>query len=379
MFQNLTVKTRLVSLISLMTFIVLALTISNLYSLLQTKQSLQNVSDRTVPLAALASIKSLQLDNRLKLANTINDPTEITRSLEKIAQNRASITEIWKDYTSKEHTPEEEILISKFVEARKNYAEKALDPTIELLKKGETETAQQLIIEKLRPLFIPVNESIIALVTEQQDIARREYDAAQNRFQQSVLISIVSMSVGLVISLFSVISLIRHLSASLKQSQSVNEAIANGNLNFPIEITSQDEFGQMLNSSRKMQETLSTIISSTTSVMEDLAKGKLDSRMQATVQGDFIQLKESINKSLDNIEETLADVVSVANALANGDLSQKVTKSYKGVFGQTTNSINYTVDELRKLIEEIDSIVYSGADCGNFSVKMTMHGKVGYG
>ena len=49
------------------------------------------------------------------------------------------------------------------------------------------------------------------------------------------------------------------------------------------------------------------------------------------------------------------------------------------MFAQTKDSVNNTVNALSKLVEEIDSIVYSGADCGDFSVKMSMHDKIGYG
>ena len=73
------------------------------------------------------------------------------------------------------------------------------------------------------------------------------------------------------------------------------------------------------------------------------------------------------------------DIMRVANALAAGDLTQEITADYQGVFGQTKDAVNHTVEALSKLVEEIDNIVYSGADCGDFSVKMSMNNKVGYG
>jgi methyl-accepting chemotaxis protein len=71
--------------------------------------------------------------------------------------------------------------------------------------------------------------------------------------------------------------------------------------------------------------------------------------------------------------------MNVTNAISKGDLKQKITGSHHGVFAKTADGVNQTVDVLNKLVEEIENIVYSGADCGDFSVKMTMHDKVGYG
>lgn len=68
----------------------------------------------------------------------------------------------------------------------------------------------------------------------------------------------------------------------------------------------------------------------------------------------------------------------MTEAIANGDLSQKIIGKYQGAFAKTKDSVNHTVYELKKLVDEIESIIYSGADGGNFNLKMSLQGKIGY-
>jgi methyl-accepting chemotaxis protein len=105
----------------------------------------------------------------------------------------------------------------------------------------------------------------------------------------------------------------------------------------------------------------------------------LNSRITGKFNGDFNKIKMGMNTSLEIISETLNEVMSVSNAISNGDLKQKITGEYHGAFEKTKDDVNRTVDALNKLVQEIESIVHSGAECGDFSVKMSMQDKVGYG
>lgn len=383
MFHHLTVKTRLFSLIGLIGFIMLALTTLNLHGLSQAKKGLKTVYlDRTIPLADIAQIRRMLFENRLSIVNSLMFPNEANEHKELVLRNIKEITKLWDKYMATTLTPEEKLLASKFAESRQYFVTEGLKPAIELIEQNDKEKLVLHISENIRPLFIPVSADIDALLQLQQDVAKQEYEAAENRYQRSLIISIVSICTGLGISFFVSIVIVRQLMAELgsepSYAASIVNAVAHGNLSVNVNLRAGDK-SSLLYSISKMREMLRNVIKSASIVMSDMEKGDLSSRMLVPVQGDFIQLKETINKSLDNVEETLSDIVRVANALAQGNLKQNITKSYDGIFGQTTDSINRTVDELRKLIEEVESIVYSGADCGDFSVKMTMHGKVGYG
>jgi len=198
MFNNLTIKTRLILIIAFSAALATTLAALGLVGMQKSNAGLQTVYiDRTIPLADLAEIKSKQIDIRLKIATSLASPNEMAENIEHITKTRDAITKIWDAYLLTYLTPDEKILADKFVEARKNYVSEALNPILELLKAGDTQAAQTLTVEKLRPLFIPVSEGIDALVRLQQDVAKQEYEAAQSRYQMLLAVAIAVGVLGL--------------------------------------------------------------------------------------------------------------------------------------------------------------------------------------
>ncbi len=380
MLNNLTIKTRLFLLIGIMSVLAISLSVMGIYGMSKANDGLQTVYiDRTIPLGDLAEIKVMLVDNRLKIANAINSPEESAISLEKIAANRGSIAKLFDGYMASFLTPEEKILADKFIEARGKYVNEALNPIIEKIKAGETDSIQPLVETKLRPLWIPLSDVMDALVQLQKDVAKQEYEDAKSRYQTILIASIFALIFGLLLAIGLGLLIIRQILSSITIAQKMMNAIANGDLSLKIETNSNNELDVMLNSISKMRDALNNTIISVNITMSEISQGDLNSRITGKFNGDFNKIKTGMNTSLEIIGETLNEVMRVTNAISNGDLKQQITGEYHGSFGKTKDSVNQTVDALNKLVDEIDSIVYSGADCGDFSVKMSMHDKVGYG
>jgi methyl-accepting chemotaxis protein len=381
MLNNLTVKARLFCLISLMSLLAILLSIGGLYGMKKANDGLKTVyTDRTVPLADLAEIKTKQVDIRLKVANVINDLSTKKEYLEKIAQASDDIDKLWASYMATFASGEEVILANKLVEARKKYTTEALNPIIELIKIGNMEAVQSSVEGKLRPLWIPLSDAIDALVQLQKDVAKQEYENAQSRYQTTLTISIIALALGLLLAIGLGLLIVRQILDSISIAQKTMTAIANGDLNSIIDTSSTDELGVMLQSTKVMQDNLIQLVKEINEIVNNAVRGDFSKKMALSDKKGFGRdISESLNKLSTVVDTGMKDVMRVANALANGDLSQKIVDDYQGVFGQTKGGVNETVDALSKLVEEIDNIVYSGADCGDFSVKMTTHDKVGYG
>jgi len=382
MFKNLTVKTRLFLLIGLMSFIMITLTTLNLYDLRQTNQGLQSVyANRTVPLVALSEIKTRLLHIRTAIVTGFPFPEEMAGQHKKIEQDISEIEKLWSEYAASDLAGEEKALADKFSKDSRRFLANA-KIAVELQRTdNRKEEAEKFYFETVRSAYNPASDGINALLKLQKDSVKQEYEAAQSRYQTILIVVIVALLAGVLLSVFIGTIIVRRLLNELggepSYAAAVVKDIADGNLSVQVAVRPGDK-SSLLYSINSMRETLSNIITSTNIVMNDAAKGDLTSRMRVNMRGDFTQLKDSINVSLDTINNTLNDVMRVAEALAHGDLSHKITGEYQGVFGQTKQSVNNTVDELTKVIEEIEEIVYSGADCGDFSIKMSMHDKVGY-
>lgn len=382
MFNNLTVKARLFCLIGLMSLLAILLSVGGLYGMKQANDGLQTVYlNRTIPLADLGEIERRLLHNRTALVTIFAFPEEMQGQHKKIEENVDAIINIWEAYMATSLTPEEKVLTEKFLAAQKPFAA-ALRKTVSMQKQGNIEEGKKFYFETVRSLFKPISESVDELIELQKEVAKQEYETAEESYKFALIASITSLSLGLALAVMLGIKLVRRLTDELggepSYAASVVKEIANGNLSLKVVLDPNDK-SSLLYSINKMRQTLSNIIISTNIVMEETSKGDLSSRMEGTYKGDFIQLQKGINSSLDVINETLNEVMYVTNAISEGDLKQKIVGEHYGAFEKTKDSVNQTVDTLNKLVEEIENIVHSGADCGDFSVKMTTHDKVGYG
>ena len=378
MFDNLTVKARLFSLIGLMTVVMVMLTTWNLYSLHRTNEGLKTVYlDRTLPVADLSEIKAKQIDVRLKIANVINNPKETAMSLEKIGKARAEINKLWDDYAATYMTPEEKILADKFVEARKTYVNEALNPIIELVKAGKIESVQPLVIEKLRPLFIPVSDGIDALVQLQKDVAQQEYEKAQNRYQFALITSMLTQILGLALSLFVGVIIIKRLVNELGGEPSyaadVVKKIAAGDLSTKVELQPNDK-DSLLYSINTMREMLQNIISSTNSVMNDISNGELSSSMTVPVQGDFVALKSSINETIQQLRITMFALNDIMYSMYNADFSKVIVAHVRGKFKETVDKAIQSQNALRAMLEDVGKVMAHVA-VGDLNHRVTADGR----
>ena len=121
MFRNLSIKARLIFILSFMAVLLLGIGIIGLNGINSTEAGLKTVyEDRTVPLGQVGHIESLLLQNRLAIAVALVTPTPavIDDSTAKIESNISEISKIWEAYMATTLTPEEKVLAEKFAEDR---------------------------------------------------------------------------------------------------------------------------------------------------------------------------------------------------------------------------------------------------------------------
>ncbi|MEN9595922.1 MAG: chemotaxis protein [Pseudomonadota bacterium] len=380
MLNNLTIKNRLFLIIGIMSVLAISLSVMGLYGMKQANDGLQTVYlDRVVPLKDLKIIADMYAVNIVDTTHKVrNGNVSWQEAIKNVDDAEKIIQEKWDGYLATVLVEQEEKLVA---EIKPLFA--SIQPKINnlqaILNRNDHVAVTDFSINELYPAIDPISGKFSELIEVQLVVAKQEYEDAKSRYKVILIMSITALVSGLLMTIGLGLLIIRQIISSITIAQKMMEAIANGDLSLEIETNSNDELGVMLNSLSKMRGVLNNAIISVNITMGEISQGDLNSRITGKFNGDFNKIKTGMNSSLDTISETLNDVIHVANALAAGDLNQKITKSYSGVFEQTKNSVNYTVEELQKIVQEIEAIVYSGADCGDFSVKMTTHDKVGYG
>ncbi|GAO35162.1 methyl-accepting chemotaxis protein [Sulfuricella sp. T08] len=382
MFSNLTIKSRLLFMISFLSLLLIGIGIYGLYGMAKSNEGLRSVyEDRTVALGQLDIVVRKLQSNRIANANAIMTPTpeNIQKSTAEMEENIAAISKTWDAYMATTLTPEEKILADKFAEDRKRFVVEGLKASISALRSNNVKEAEHIVETKIRPLFVPVREGVNALIKLQLDEAEKEYKASTERYTSTRNIAITIIVAGVLLALWSGFLLLRAILGPLGTAQEVAGKIAAGDLSSNIVIHHNDEVGKLLHSFKSMQDALSSLVKEIQTVVNASVQGDFSKRLDlSNKQGFGRAIGESLNQLSDTTNTGLSDVMRVTNALAAGDLSQKITQEYPGVFGQTKTGVNNTVDALVKVVAEIQQIVEAAAARGDFSVKMDMAGKQGY-
>ncbi len=381
MLNNLTIKTRLFLLISATSVLAVSLSVIGLHGIKAANNDLKSIYvDRVIPLRDLKVIADMYAVNIVDTTHKVrNGNISWNDAIKNVNDAEHTIKEKWTAYLATFLIDKEKKLVSEIEPLFKSTQIK-IEKLKTILKQNDNAGVSDFSIHELYPAIDPISGKFSELIDVQLEVAKQEYEAAQSRYQTIFIGSVVALVLGLSLSVLLGIFIIRQIMSSIAIAQKVNNAISNGDLSLKIDTSSEDELGVLLRSTKNMQDNLIELVKEIQDMVNAAVRGDFSQKMLLTNKKGFgKEISQSLNQLSDVVDTGMNDVMRVADALAKGDLTQKITTESRGVFAQTKESVNHTVDELRKIIEEIENIVYSGADCGDFSIKMTMHDKVGYG
>ena len=247
--NNLKISTRLVMLLGILSALLIAIGGIGLFGISKSNAALKSVyEDRTVPMGQIAEIQSLLLRNRLAIAATLAEstPADVVKNTADVEANIASIGKVWEAYMATTLTPDEEKLAKAFAEDRKKFVVEGLRPAVAALRANDAKGAQQIVVDKIRPLYVPVGEGIAALKKLQLDEAKKESDAAVSRYETIRAAVIATMVLGVSFAALFGFVLVRSISRSLDSAIRATNAVAAGDLSQHIPVEGKDEVAKLL-------------------------------------------------------------------------------------------------------------------------------------
>jgi methyl-accepting chemotaxis protein len=259
LFKIFNIKTRLTFIISLLSIMMLIIGSMGLLGMSKTNEGLRTVyEDRTIPIAQIAFLQKLLLINQDHITASLINPTpeQIQENTAEVEQNIAEISKTWDAYMSTYHTPEEKKLAEKLAEDRQRFDVAGLKPAIAALRANDMTLANLVIMNKIRPLYDPVDADIQILLQFQINVSKQEFDAAQSRYDSTRDIAIGLIATGIALALWLGAALSRSIARPLAAAVGHVNQIAQGNYNNSIEIERQDEFGKVLEALKSMQTKL---------------------------------------------------------------------------------------------------------------------------
>ena len=218
--------------------------------------------------------------------------------------------------------------------------------------KTDPQEAQRLYLEVTK-----VNvEKLVSLLEEVGAITQEQVSANQKELEDwvlwSELISVFTVVVTLVSSVLLVIYVMKKIVNPIQVIMESSKGLAQGKLDFQIDINSGDEVGQLAESLNTSVKNLRLYISDIAMILQQMAEGDLTAESRIDYAGDFVQIQraiETIGREQSNIMEQIrasSDQVDAgAQSLAQGSTEQASE-----------------VDNLLHMIEQITEQIDSNAD-----------------
>ena len=321
MFNNLSIKSRLISVIALMLVLLTGIGWMGLDGLHKASEGLKSVyEERAVPMGQVADIQRMLARNRLNIALSLANPTadEISKNTADVEANIASIGKQWEAYMAIPHAKEETEIAKKFAEDRRRFVQEGLLLAVKALRANDLKEANRIVANELQPLYLPVGQAIEALMKLQLDSAKSEYEQAQSRYVTARTVTLTSLVLGGALVALIGFLLMRAIVRPLNAAIGHFAEIGRGNYREEITVHARDETGKVLEALKEMQSRLNADMSEASRIAaENLiaarvknALDKVESNvMMADMDGNIIYMNETVTAMLTGNEVELKKVL----------------------------------------------------------------------
>ncbi|MGO4378407.1 methyl-accepting chemotaxis protein [Pseudoduganella sp. RAF19] len=368
MLNNLTIKFRLVAVLSIISAIMCLIGIAGIFSLSQFNLTLKNVYEqRVVSLGQLDGVIRVVIRNQLLLSKALSDdPSKLPAAIAESEQNTERANKLWADYADTFITQEEKTMAEKFAQARSAFVNEGLKPALAAGRTGDIETMKKIVYGRMDETFRPVREILDELVELQLREAKKDYDRSQASYSNFRLATIGLLAGGLVLALGIGWWLVRSITIPLNRAVIIAESVASGDLTQHIEVNSHDETGKLLAALRDMNNSLSGIVSnvrvatdSIATASAEIATGNMDLSSRTEQQASSLEETASSMEELTSTVRQNADNARQANQLAGS--ASEVAQRGGTVVAQVVDkmgAINESAYKIVEIIGVIDGIAF---------------------
>ena len=240
---------------------------------------------------------------------------------------------------------------------------------LELWDAGKRDESKKLLLTDMRDAQ---NEYIVALQElidhQTKGLTDKGKEADATYHETFIFMIIISVAI-ILLSIFIAIWIIRSITKPLSKAVIAAEEIAKGNMEVDLATQMKDETAILLNSMKKMAESIKSVITDTEQLSKAAINGKLDTRADAGKhQGDFGAIIRGINGTLDAVIAPLNVAAEYIDRISKGDMPPIITDTYQGDFNEIKNNLNQCINSLNAMGNDAQKLV-DAAKNGNLSVR----------
>ncbi|WP_105605538.1 methyl-accepting chemotaxis protein [Cronobacter sakazakii] len=354
---------------SLLLFIFLVSTVSNLWSLTRSNQSLDNVNKEIrVVLSVIDPINhSRTLRVRLMEAMinaSLGDTQKTQASLETANKVMQKAIAAFNNYKAAPAVEGEEALAAPYRQAWQAYVDDGLRPLMDAASRNDTARFNQLVSTTIPQLDRQFEITLDQLLAFREKYAQRLNQEAQARFVNSIVtIAVFALLFTLLIGAMFIL-LKRRVLSPLDAARRHCQQMAEGELHTPVLSGSKDEIGDMLGSLEQMRLSLVNIIAqvrdssqSVAHAAEEIAAGNVDlsarTEEQAASLGETAASMEQLTSTVKHTSENTAEANKLAGNMRSAAQEGNAIVEEVVVSMQEIESRSSKIDNIIGIIEDI--------------------------
>jgi methyl-accepting chemotaxis protein len=368
LLKNLTIKSRLIFVVSFLCLMCIGGAVIGLSSLYAANEALKsNYEDRLVPAGELDQIVRLMQRNELAVAQAMTDNAAgIAREMHAVDERIAKIDRLWSAYAKARLSPAEKELADRFVAARTRFVAEGLRRAVEALRANDIARAGAIMRGPMNLHAAEVNKHIDNLLQFQLDTAKQEFNDSQAWYVLVRNACLSGMAFSILLAAAICIWLMHSIARPLAEAVKVARSVAGGDLRNRITVTSADETGQLLQALKDMNESLVNIVSEVrvgtetiATASTQIASGNMDLSARTETQASSLEQTASSMEELTSTVKQNADSALQANQLARSasDVALRGGAVVSEVV-DTMGSINASARKIVDIIDVIDSIAF---------------------
>lgn len=358
-FNNLKLRTKLLSGFSAVAIIAVIIGITSYFSLKTIIADVHNIGDgRLVSIVQLLKISEAQTgmeayENAL-LATSLTSEERRTQ-YQRMDRASAIVDEAWNIYEAQPKTTEETLVWREFIQAWDEYM-KMHNQLVDLAKVYERDTSEENYLtmenfatQTILPFFEKVDKLINKLVEINENNAKSAIQDADMNAARTTLIVVIMVVIGVICALFLAIMVTRNIMKDVGGEPAdvakIANEVANGNLTLKLR-NSEDLtgiFAAIVVMTEKLKEIISHVVAGAnniasateqmSSTSQELSQGASEQASSVEeVSSSMEEMASNIQQNTDNAEQTDKIATSATQSIAKvSKASEESTVSIKNI------------------------------------------------
>ncbi|MDF2569882.1 MAG: Methyl-accepting chemotaxis protein signaling domain protein [Sporomusa sp.] len=262
LLSRLSLRAKLLIVVAIFSLLSIVIGIVGLHSIKTANDALKNMyTSRIIALQELKIMSDALTVNVVDTCHKVSDGHMAwALGRNRLNEGAKTIKDQWTTYKSHAATPQEEQMVAQ-IDGFLGMADGALTKAADIMVQEDKKALHAFMIEELYSSIEPVSGKLSELIQLQLELAKKEYQSADNRYTWLIMLFSGMIVTGLSIAIAMALFILRQTLREIRSMVTCVEQVASGNLALSaISVNTTDEIGRLAKAINSMVTNLSSLV-----------------------------------------------------------------------------------------------------------------------